>query len=135
MEEGNRMSLRQTLSMLILVLLALSTSTLNLRPAHAAGTLYTLPAVQLPLAVGNTFTAKIQIANLDPFNAWDISVQTDPTVISPQSLTVTPNLLSANFSTLVAEVINCVNGAGTGCIASDGVGIAHSAASALAAPP
>src|SRR5712692_2349868 len=125
---------RKILPLLLIAALALGISS-GIRPAHAAGTLFTVPSNQPNLAAGTLFAVKIQVGNIDPFNAWDISVQSDPTVISPQSLTITPNLLSANFSTLVAEVINCVNGAGTGCIASDGVGIAHSAASALAAPP
>jgi hypothetical protein len=59
----------------------------------------------------------------------------DNTVISPQSLTITPNLLAANFSTAVFELINCINGAGTGCTTSDGPGIVHSAVTAFGPPP
>src|SRR5712691_2993126 len=127
----------RTLSILVLILLSFSAlSTLALHTARAQqGTLYVLPAHTGTMAIGSTFSVKIQVADIDPFNAWDISVQSDPTVLSPQSLTITGNLLAINFTTTVFELINCINGAGTGCIATDGAGIAHSAVTGFGPPP
>src|SRR5712692_3151998 len=127
----------KALSTLVLILLVFSTlSTLALHTARAQqGTLYVLPAHTDTMAVGSTFNIKIQVANIDPFNAWDISVMSDPTLFSPQSLSITGNLLAINFSTTVFELINCINGAGTGCIATDGAGIAHSAVTGFGPPP
>src|SRR6266581_6528018 len=129
-----KMTNRKILPLLVAAFLALSVS--STLPAHAqAGVLDVSPFMTPFMAVGSTFTVKIQVANIDPFNAWDISVQSDPTVISPQSLTITGNLLAVNFSTTVFELINCINGAGTGCIATDGAGIAHSAVTGFGPPP
>ena len=78
---------------------------------------------------------------MNPFNAWDIMVDTSGvvnatySVIYPQSLSINGNVL-ANYGT-VDEVINCVNGgvgiatgqAGNiGCTIDDGPGRVHSAA-------
>lgn len=95
---------------------------------HAVGQLYISPATQGPFAKGTTFTYQVKVANIDPFNGWDISVKTDPAVISPTSLSITGNMLAVNFSSTVKELINCVNNVGTNCTASDGAGIAHSLA-------
>src|SRR5712692_8828196 len=127
---------RKILPLLLIAALALGISS-GIRPAHAAGTLYVSPAINFPTGApaGTLFTIKIQVANIDPFNAWDISVRTDNNVISPQSLDITGNLLAANFTTTVFPLINCINGAGTGCIATDGAGIAHSAVTGFGPPP
>jgi hypothetical protein len=95
---------------------------------HAVGQLYISPTTQGPFAKGATFTYQVKVANIDPFNGWDISVKTDPAVISPTSISVTGNMLAVNFSSTVKELINCVNNVGTNCTASDGAGIAHSLA-------
>jgi hypothetical protein len=107
----------------------------GIRPARAACTLYVFPGTVPVTAVGSTFTEQIRVGNIDPFNAWDIQVMSGNTVISPQSLTITPNLLAANFTTSVFELINCINGVGTGCTTSDGPGIVHSAVTAFGPPP
>src|SRR5438128_6483401 len=126
----------RSLKLLPLVLIAALSFSLAFYSVHAQqGTLYVSPSVIPGTAVGNTFNIKIQVANIDPFNAWDISVQSDPTVISPQSLSITGNLLAINFTTTVFELINCINGVGTGCIATDGAGIAHSAVTGFGPPP
>ncbi len=131
------MLLRKILPGFLVLATLASLSILALPPAHAAGTLYVLPATSFPTGapVGTVFTVKIQVASIDPFNAWDISVQTDNTVISPQSLDITGNLLAVNFTTTVFPLINCINGVGTGCIATDGPGIAHSAVTGFGPPP
>src|SRR5712692_5050696 len=129
-----KMTNRKILPLFLAAFLALGVS--STLPAHAQqGTLYVLPAVTPGMPVGSTFIVKIQVANIDPFNAWDISVMSTPTVISPLSLTITGNLLAINFSTTAFELINCNNGIGTGCIATDGAGIAHSAVTGFGHPP
>src|SRR5712692_6510493 len=126
----------RNLKLLPLVLIAALSVSLAVQSAHAQqGTLYVLPAHTGTLPVNTLFSVKIQVANIDPFNAWDISVQSDPTIISPQSLSITGNLLAINFSTTAFELIHCNNGIGTGCIATDGAGIAHSAVTAFGPPP
>src|SRR5712692_7000290 len=131
-----KMTIRKLLPLILIAALSLSISVISaVQPAHAVGVLYTLPAFQPNLIQNSTFTIKIQVANIDPFNAWDISVSTDPTVISPQSLTDAGNLLAVNFTTTVFPLINCINGVGVGCIATDGAGIAHSAVTGFGPPP
>jgi len=126
----------RNLKLLPLVLIAALSFSLAFYSAHAqAGVLYVSPSAIPGMPVGSTFNIKIQVANIDPFNAWDISVMSDPTLFSPQSLSITGNLLAINFSTTVFELINCINGAGTGCIATDGAGIAHSAVTGFGPPP
>src|SRR5712691_8375218 len=126
----------RNLKLLPLVLIAALSVSLALHTARAQqGTLYVLPVHTDTLPVNTLFNVKIQVANIDPFNAWDISVQSDPTVISPNSLSITGNLLAINFSTTAFELINCNNGIGTGCIATDGAGIAHSAVTGFGPPP
>src|SRR5712691_11630022 len=126
----------RNLKLLPLVLIVALSVSLALHTARAQqGTLYVLPVHTDTLPVNTLFNVKIQVANIDPFNAWDISVQSDPTVISPNSLSITGNLLAINFSTTAFELINCNNGVGTGCIATDGAGIAHSAVTGFGPPP
>ena len=60
---------------------------------------------------------------MDPFNAWDIYVETNSSVLNPVSLSVAGNMLGSVF-----ELANCINGVGTGCTINDGAGMAHSEA-------
>ncbi len=120
-----------TLLVFWLITLALSSVPSAIPAAHAAGLLYINPPQQGPFTSGTTVTYQVKVANIDPFNGWDISVQTDPTAINPNTVSITGNLLAANFSQTVFEIIDCVNGAGRGCTATDGPGIVHSAAVAL----
>ncbi len=121
---------------LIIAAIALSAAA-SVRPVQAAGLLYINPPQQGPFASGTTVTYQVKVANIDPLNGWDMMVKTDPAAINPASFTITPNLLAANFSQIVLELIHCVNGAGTGCTLADGPGIVHSAAVILgpAQPP
>src|SRR3989442_14679204 len=98
-----------------------------------ANLVYLNPMNQPLVARSATFTIQVKVANIDPFNAWDIAVKTDPTLgsFSPTSFSITPNLLAANFSSTIKELVHCVNGvvvvAGTSCIPGiDGNGVAHS---------
>ncbi len=122
---------------LIVAAIALSAAG-SVHPVNAAGLLYINPPQQGPFAAGTTVTYQVKVANIDPFNGWDIQVKTDPTELSinATSLVLTPNLLSVNFSASFGfELIHCVNGAGMGCTASDGPGIVHSAFALLSLPP
>lgn len=80
---------------------------------------------------------------MDPLAGWNIIIKTNNSVITPQDLTVEGNLLTANYTVGLSELINCVNGgAGVpigkpgniGCTSSDGPGLAQSAVIALGAP-
>lgn len=108
-------------------IVALSPHTIPL--AHAAGILYVLPS-SVPLQPGSSFSVKIQVAGIDPFDGWDIQVQSDPSVINATSLSISGNLLAANYSLLVFTVTSCING--VGCHSpGDGMGVVHSAAAVL----
>ncbi len=91
--------------------------------------LYVSPSQQGPFAAGTSIAYQVKVANMDPFNGWDIQVATNPNVINPVSLSITPNTLQANYSLNPIELTNCVNGSGTGCDPSigDGAGVVHSA--------
>src|SRR5438128_11347835 len=91
--------------------------------AHAAGTLFFSPASQGPFAMGTMITYQVNVTGMDPFNAWDVSVETDPSVLNPVSISVAGGILGS-----VVQVANCINGSGTGCSITDGAGVAHSSA-------
>jgi hypothetical protein len=98
--------------------------------ASPTGLLYINPP-STPQQSGGTFSVQVKVANMPPFNGWDIAVATgDPKTspISPVSISVAGNLFKANFSSTTDELINCVNGSGMGCVSGeDGPGIIHSA--------
>src|SRR2546425_2948709 len=91
--------------------------------AHAAGTLFFSPASQGPFAMGTMITYQVNVTGMDPFNAWDVSVETDPSVLNPVSISVAGDILGSVF-----QVANCINGSGIGCSITDGAGVAHSSA-------
>ncbi|HEV2120288.1 MAG TPA: hypothetical protein VGS11_09335 [Candidatus Bathyarchaeia archaeon] len=113
----------------LIIITAIAMASAFSRPAHAAGIVLVNPPItgQQP-TIGSTFSVQIKVANIDPFNAWDIQVVTDPAVINATSLSIFGNVLEANYSATVHELANCVNGGGIGCQLSDGQGIVHSAA-------
>jgi hypothetical protein len=70
------------------------------------------------------------VAGLDPFNGWDIQIQSNPSVVNATSLSIDGNLLAVNDSIQLFQVANCING--SSCHASgDGMGVVHSAAFAI----
>ncbi len=69
-------------------------------------------------------TFQVNVTGMDPFDTWDVSVITDPSVIKAISISVSGNLIGAVF-----QVENCVEGVGSGCSVNDGAGVATSAAS------
>ena len=85
------------------------------------------------MPVGSTFAVQVKVAGIDQFNGWEIQVISDPTVISPVSISTSGNIFQANTTGGISfETRNCVNGSGTGCCLTnacsplDGPGIADS---------
>jgi len=121
--------------MLLIVVSALSVS---FRPVSGANPniLYISPAkINSGQAVGSSINFAVKVFQMDPFNAWDMQVAVDPTVLNPTSFTITPNLLTANYSISLLELTHCINGLGNGCTASDTNGVVHSAVFPLGSAP
>ncbi len=133
-----------------MLLLGLAAVPLFIPPAHAIGTLYVDPPSQPVAAAKSTVTYQVKVANLDPFNGWDISVWVNGTSsLNPLSVSIAGNLM-ASFGT-VNELVNCVNGGVgiptgqpgnircgptmSGTNVNDGPGIVHSSAVLLGSPP
>jgi len=77
--------------------------------------------------VGSMFTIQVQVQSMAPFVGWDIKVYASPWVINATSLSISGNDFAVNASSgSPFEIVHCVNGQGTGCGASDGLGIVHS---------
>ncbi len=113
----------EALSFACLLVPALFLASSSIPLAHAAGTLFISPASQGPFSVGTTITYQVNVTGMDPFNAWDVSVKTDPNILNPVSISVAGDILGSVF-----QVANCINGSGTGCSITDGAGVAHSSA-------
>ncbi len=111
-----------------LILPILFAVSLTVPAAHAAGTLYVSPAKMVARPPNTMLTYQVKVASMGAFTGWDVSVVTNSSLLSPVSIDASVNLLQANFSASVIEVINCVNGVGTGCGISDRPGVAHSSA-------
>jgi hypothetical protein len=105
--------------MTLTVLFVFPSSTL---PVHAAGNLFVGPP-QAESPVGTYVTYDVNVSSMDPFDGWDVSVKTTPSVLYPASISVTGNMIGSVF-----QVANCVNGVGTGCRIYDGAGVATSSA-------
>ncbi len=100
------------------------------------GTLYVSPASQSVGPAGSTVTYQIKMANMDPFNGWDIMVNsTDTGAINATDFSIAGNLMQANYSQTPREFVHCVNNVGTGCGVADGPGIVHSSALIFAPAP
>lgn len=119
---------------LVVILLALGLFAIPvISPASAAGSLYATPGTFTTQPVGSTFSVQVKVSGIDQFNGWEIQVASDPTVISPTSISTAGNIFLANTTGGIAfQLRNCVNGGGQGCcLAScsplDGPGIADSA--------
>jgi hypothetical protein len=98
--------------------------------------LYINPPQLGPFSAGTFITYQVKVANMDPFNTWDIQVKTDPTVLNPVSLTTSGNTLTANYSITEQELTNCINGSGSSCTPpADGLGVVHSAVFPLGSSP
>ncbi len=127
------------------ILVALSLSAVVLVPtvprAHAQATTLTIqPPNQGSLAVGSTFKFNVTVTNTPfTFAGWDITVVTDNTVLSPQSITLC-NTTACNVQYSDSGGTNfmpggtdaqCINGVNSGafnvCAGNDGPGVAHDA--------
>ncbi len=126
---------KNTLFASFLLLGSLLLSAIAVSPVRAAGTLYVNPASITSQPIGGNITYQVKVANVDPFNGWDVMVRVNRTVLAPKILSITPNILAANFSVTVFELIHCVDGSGIGCTTADGPGIVHSAVVAFSTPP
>src|SRR6266852_3266109 len=100
--------------------------------------LYINPPAVASAAVGSTVTLSVKVASFAQFNAWDISVQTDPSILNPTAFTVPGFGINATgFS--ISEFTHCINGGATpggatGCGITDGAGIVHSAVAGSGTP-
>ena len=125
-----------------MVLITSSAIIAILPTGHASPTsdlLYASPGYTTTLPTGSTFSIAIKVANFEAFNGWDIHVRTDPSVLSPVSLTINSNIFAANFSSDIPfTVADCLNGAGmVGDCGHDpygGSGVVWSAVSYIGAP-
>src|SRR5437867_441266 len=122
---------------LSILLIALSIASLvSISPSifhsvHAAGLVYVDRPTTAAGSAGTVVTVRVQVAGVDPFNGWDMQVESNQSVISPISLSITGNGLEANYSENVLEIVSCINGVSyttSHCDSSDGPGIVHSAA-------
>ena len=116
--------------LLILVTLAIPAGARQVHATGPAGVVYVSPQAIDPAqySVGSIFSVTVQVSGLASFNGWGVSVQTDPSVILPMRVNFTGDLFEANYSITPVLQSDCVNGSGTGCSQSDGLGIATSAA-------
>ena len=81
---------------------------------------------------------QVKIAGVDPFNGWDIQIESNQTVIKATTLSIAGNVLAANYSETILPAVNCINGINyptSHCDSSDGPGIVHSAAVGLQGTP
>jgi hypothetical protein len=137
---------RRKLSLIFLVIaVIIASSTLAVHPARAkvGSTVYFSPdSIAAPATFPSNFVVNITGDTLGStptsgINGWDILVtDNDPTQtflnpISVNTFSNTGGNLLSQFGG-ESETINCVNNAGTGCTASDGAGLVHTAVSLLA---
>ncbi|OLE85078.1 MAG: hypothetical protein AUF79_16965 [Crenarchaeota archaeon 13_1_20CM_2_51_8] len=120
-----------------ILLIALSIASLvSISPSifhsvHAAGLVYVDRPTTAVGSASTVVTVRVQVAGVDPFNGWDIQVESNQSVISPISLSITGNGLEVNYSENVLEIVSCINGVSytaNPCDSSDGPGIVHSEA-------
>src|SRR6266566_4915281 len=130
----------------IIVLVSLSLTAVLFAPAisavHAAGSpaITIQPSTQGAKPVNSLLTFNVTVQNM-PFNfaGWDISVISNPAVLSPQSITLC-NTTACNVQYSDSGGTNfmpggtdaqCINGTPSGafntCTGNDGIGVAHDA--------
>jgi hypothetical protein len=114
-------------SLALIIVIAVATASALSGPVHATGVVLLSPTTKAVQPKGSFFSVQVKVANIDPFDRWDIQVVSDPAVINATSLSIAGNILQANYSAVPEERANCVNGAGPSCTSSDGHGVVHSA--------
>src|SRR6266566_2462972 len=130
----------------IIVLVSLSLTAVLFAPAisavHAAGSpaITIQPSTQGAKPVNSLLTFNVTVQNMPfTFAGWDISVITNPAVLSPQSITLC-NTTACNVQYSDSGGTNfmpggtdaqCINGTPSGafntCTGNDGIGVAHDA--------
>src|SRR3989475_1584245 len=129
---------------LSILLIALSIASLvSISPSifhsvHAAGLVYVDRPTTAVGSASTVVTVRVQVAGVDPFNGWDIQVESNQSVISPISLSITGDGLEVNYSENVLEIVSCINGVSyttNPCDSSDGPGIVHSEVAHEGNPP
>src|SRR5437870_2519269 len=130
----------------IIVLVSLSLTAVLFAPAisavHAPGSpaMTIQPSTQGAKPVNSLLTFNVTVQNMPfTFAGWDITVVTDNTVLSPQSITLC-NTTACNVQYSDAGGTNfmpggtdaqCINGTPSGafntCTGNDGIGVAHDA--------
>ena len=129
-----RVSASRRLSILLIALSIASLVSISpsiFHSVHAAGLVYVDRPTTAAGSASTAVTVRVQVAGVDPFNGWDIQVESNQSVISPISLSITGNGLEANYSENVLETVSCINGVSyttSHCDSFDGPGIVHSAA-------
>lgn len=117
---------------ILAVLLAVSMQSGPFHTVHAvANEVYISPSYVPPARPGYSFNISVQVANIEPYNGWDIAVKSDPTVIVPSKVSIMNNAMAINYSLQIVESINCVNNMGSGCNSEDSSGVAHSSVFAI----
>jgi hypothetical protein len=109
-------------------LIHINTTPLTMQvPAGTGGLLYVNPLNVTGQPV-NQFNVSIQVAGMQFFTGWDISVETNASTIDPIKLTTAGNLFEANYSLSPSLETSCIDNKGTGCASprQDDQGIAHS---------
>jgi hypothetical protein len=135
--------MRKLILLLSLVLMAVATP-LATRQVHASGltgvVLISPPAINsTQYSVGSVFRVTVQVSGMDVFYGWDVSVRTNPLVISPVNASFAGDLFEANYSIpadRITEPAYCING---NCFAgqprgTDGPGVAHLAVALFPVP-
>jgi len=116
----------------LVLILALFSSLLffvsSMRGVNAAGTLTVSPTHANLMPVGTKFTIGIRVANMDPFDGWDIQVAvSNESIINATDISLAGSVLSPIYT-----AAHCVNGGeppNNICVSAegDGQGIVHSA--------
>ena len=126
---------------LVLAILSYAVFASQVSNVHAQGSAITIqPSSQASLPVNSLLTFNVTVENM-PFNfaGWDITVVTNPAVLSPQSIAVC-NTTACNVPYSDSGGTNfmpggtdaqCINGTPSGafntCTGNDGIGVAHDA--------
>lgn len=72
----------------------------------------------------STVSVPINVASSEPFNSFDIQVISDPTILSPSSVSIAGSVLG-NTPTIALECINGIIVTGAVCSTNDAQGVVH----------
>src|SRR6266566_6569779 len=83
-------------------------------------TLFISPASHSTASPGSSLSYDVRVVGMPTFQGFDVSIQTDPAILNPVSVDTSGTMLPSP-----QVIVECINGAGTNCGASDGPGIVH----------